>query len=75
MEHETLLQSGRTKLHACPPAAWMACVRPSAPSSGARTRSHTLQRLNAENLKQIFPEKDWPQSQFLHSCVCERIIV
>jgi hypothetical protein len=54
-----MLQSGRTKLHACPPAAWMACVRPSAPSSGARTRSHTLQRQNAENLKQIIPEKDY----------------
>jgi hypothetical protein len=34
----------------------------------------TLQRKNAENLKQIFPEKEYPQSQFPHSCVCERII-
>jgi hypothetical protein len=32
----------------------------------------SLQRQNAENLKQIFPEKE--KSQFPHSCVCERII-
>ncbi len=33
-----------------------------------------LQRQNAENLKQIFPGISGPQSQFPHSCVCERII-
>jgi hypothetical protein len=27
-----------------------------------------------ENLKQIFPEKGWPQFQFPHSSVCERFI-
>jgi hypothetical protein len=36
-----------------------------------------IQRTNAENLKQIFPEKEIarPQSQFPHSCVCERCII
>ncbi len=36
----------------------------------------TLQRKNADNLKQIFPEKEyWDLSpNFHHSCVCERII-
>jgi hypothetical protein len=35
-----------------------------------------LQRTNTQNSKQIFPEKliVWPQSQFRHSCVCERFI-
>jgi hypothetical protein len=38
--------------------------------------TNALQRQNAEHLKQIFPEKEYrgPQSQFPHSCVCERII-
>ena len=36
---------------------------------------YTLQRQNAENLKQIFPEKEYRGlSQFPHSCVCEPII-
>jgi hypothetical protein len=36
----------------------------------------TLQRHNTENSKQIFPERNCasPQSQFPHSCVCERFI-
>jgi hypothetical protein len=36
----------------------------------------TLQRQNAENLKQIFPEKEYRGLSpiFPHSCVCERII-
>jgi hypothetical protein len=32
----------------------------------------TLQRQNAENLKQIFPGKEY--RGLPHSCVCERII-
>ncbi len=37
---------------------------------------YTLQRQNAENLKQIFPEKEYRDlsPQFPHSCVCERVI-
>jgi hypothetical protein len=37
--------------------------------------STTLQRQNAENLKQIFPEKEyWALSPNPNSCVCEQII-
>ncbi len=38
---------------------------------------YTLQRQNTENSKQIFPAKELQglQSQFLHSCFCERFIL
>ncbi len=39
-------------------------------------QSHALYRQNTENSKQIFPEMEFarPQSHFLHSFVCERLI-
>jgi hypothetical protein len=42
---------------------------------GNRETMSALQRKNTEFSKQIFPEKEYgSQSQFLHSCACERFI-
>ncbi len=64
-------------MHVCQQLGWP-CVRPSAPSSEACTRSHTLQRLNAENLKQIFPEKEYrglSPNFHIHVSVCKLLYI